>query len=132
MHSALTPKTAKHLFNDRILDLETMKEKNNSIRQSDAPFSQPIQSSRFLEINDDWFFFTREKDLLGPYRSKPIVEHAVKVYINKMQPEDKETRNNKAALSGVSKDKGSGDGSAVSGKEIKNNVVFFKHPNWNL
>ncbi len=126
------PDTAKHLINDRNLDLKTMKEKNNSIRQSDAPFLQPIQSSRFLEINDDWFFFTREKDLLGPYRSKPIVEHAVKVYINKMQPADKGTSNNNAAKSGLSKDKRSEDGSASSDKEIKNNVVFFKHPNWNL
>ncbi len=61
-----------------------MTKKTIRIRQTDAPFLQPIQSNRYLEINDDWFFFTREKDLLGPYRSHLIAEHAVMVYIDKI------------------------------------------------
>lgn len=97
-----------------------MSKPKQEIRRSDAAFLQPIQSSRYLEINDDWFFFTREKDLLGPYRSRPIAEHAVKVYINKVEPEDKSASNNSANTSEL------GD------RTIKDNVVYFKHPNWNL
>ena len=53
---------------------------NDNTRRDDAPFFKATQSSRFLEINSDWFFFTREKDLLGPYRTQLIAEHAVKIY----------------------------------------------------
>lgn len=99
-----------------------MTKNTQSIRKSDAAFIQPIQSSRYLEINDDWFFFTREKDLLGPYRSKTIAQHAVKVYINKIDPEEASAQNTKSAS--VS--------STERGEAMQDNVVYFKHPNWNL
>jgi len=97
-----------------------MTKKTIKIRQTDAPFLQPIQSNRYLEINDDWFFFTREKDLLGPYRSHLIAEHAVMVYIDKM------VRVNAATQS---------PGSAINTENSNNNksnILYFKHPNWNI
>ena len=98
----------------------SMTKKKIKIRQTDAPFLQPIQSNRYLEINNDWFFFTREKDLLGPYRSHLIAEHAVMVYIDKM-----------VRIS---------EGEASSGSPLNKNVqlnkssniLYFKHPNWNI
>jgi hypothetical protein len=96
-----------------------MTKKTIKIRQTDAPFLQPIQSNRYLEINDDWFFFTREKDLLGPYRSHLIAEHAVMVYIDKMV-----RINDNVKSPGAMVDK------ADTGKE--SNILYFKHPNWNI
>ena len=96
-----------------------MTKKTIKIRQTDAPFLQPIQSNRYLEINDDWFFFTREKDLLGPYRSHLIAEHAVMVYIDKMV-----LINDNVKSPGAMVDK------ADTSKE--SNILYFKHPNWNI
>ena len=95
-----------------------MSKKTIKIRQTDAPFLQPIQSNRYLEINNDWFFFTREKDLLGPYRSHLIAEHAVMVYIDKMVRISSQTT-----------------GLAVPKEAQANknsNILYFKHPNWNI
>ena len=97
-----------------------MTKKTIKIRQTDAPFIQPIQSNRYLEINNDWFFFTREKDLLGPYHSHLIAEHAVMVYIDKMLRIDKKTASTASTLS---KDDPTNKNS---------NVLYFKHPNWNI
>lgn len=97
-----------------------MTKKTIKIRQTDAPFIQPIQSNRYLEINNDWFFFTREKDLLGPYRSHLIAEHAVMVYIDKMLRIDKKTAT--TASVAVKDDQANKN----------SNVLYFKHPNWNI
>ena len=89
-----------------------------SVRKGDAAFIQPAQSSRYLEVNNDWFFFTREKDLLGPYRSRRIAEHAVKIYIKKMDSFENGI-DTKAVLRGVS-------------DTDDTNVLYFRHPNWNV
>lgn len=99
-----------------------MTKKTIKIRQTDAPFIQPIQSNRYLEINNDWFFFTREKDLLGPYRSHLIAEHAVMVYIDKMLRINKKTAPSTSASVAI-KDNQANKNS---------NVLYFKHPNWNI
>lgn len=108
---------------------------SNKIRKTDAPFAQPIQTSRYLEINDDWFFFTREKDLLGPYRTRVIAEHAVKVYIDKMEQQDGSAV--KVEKTETMENTDSESASAESGLnsknlESKNNVFFFKDPDWNF
>ena len=104
---------------------------SNKIRKTDAPFAQPIQTSRYLEINDDWFFFTREKDLLGPYRTRVIAEHAVKVYIDKMEHQEDSAVQAKKA-DNVTELKDTDSESAESGLDNKNNVFFFKDPDWNF
>jgi len=119
-----------------------MTKKTIRIRQTDAPFLQPIQSNRYLEINDDWFFFTREKDLLGPYRSHLIAEHAVMVYIDKMvrinnhkpSPDTESAERgvaNSEIKSGIKGGIKSGIKSDVK-QDKKSNVLYFKHPNWNI
>ena len=123
-----------------------MTKKTIRIRQTDAPFLQPIQSNRYLEINDDWFFFTREKDLLGPYRSHLIAEHAVMVYIDKMvrinnhKPSpDTESAERGMANSQIKSEIKSGIKGGIKNKikgdvkqDKKSNVLYFKHPNWNI
>lgn len=96
-----------------------MTKKTIKVRKTDAPFLQPIQSNRYLEINNDWFFFTREKDLLGPYRSQLIAEHAAMVYIDKMLRLNQEGITVTAGTKGADIDKNS-------------NILYFKHPNWNV
>ena len=103
-----------------------MTKKTIKIRQTDAPFLQPIQSNRYLEINDDWFFFTREKDLLGPYRSHLIAEHAVMVYINKMIRISHQKQSSHAHT-GMTNDEVKSDEQSK-----KSNILYFKHPNWNI
>ena len=105
-----------------------MTKKTIKIRQTDAPFLQPIQSNRYLEINDDWFFFTREKDLLGPYRSHLIAEHAVMVYIDKMVRINNQTHSPGADMPKAYA--ASHEKSDAATK--KSNILFFKHPNWNI
>lgn len=111
-----------------------MTKKTIRIRQTDAPFLQPIQSNRYLEINDDWFFFTREKDLLGPYRSHLIAEHAVMVYIDKMV----RINNHKPSPDTESAERGMANSGVKGGiksdmkQDKKSNVLYFKHPNWNI
>ena len=97
-----------------------MTKKTIKVRKTDAPFLQPIQSNRYLEINNDWFFFTREKNLLGPYRSYLIAEHAVMVYIDKMVRISESTQP-------------SGSPASEDVKANKNsNILYFKHPNWHI
>lgn len=115
-----------------------MTKKTIKIRQTDAPFLQPIQSNRYLEINDDWFFFTREKDLLGPYRSHLIAEHAVMVYIDKMVRISHHKQSPHAEIgmanSGIKSGIKGGMESDIKGddKNKKSNILYFKHPNWNI
>ena len=96
-----------------------MTKKTIKVRKTDAPFLQPIQSNRYLEINNDWFFFTREKDLLGPYRTHLIAEHAAMVYIDKMLRINQEGITVTAGTKGADINKNS-------------NILYFKHPNWNV
>ncbi|MDA8694215.1 DUF6316 family protein [Pseudomonadales bacterium] len=96
-----------------------MTKKTIKVRKTDAPFLQPVQSNRYLEINNDWFFFTHEKDLLGPYRSHLIAEHAAMVYIDKMLRINQEGITMTAKMKGADTDKNT-------------NILYFKHPNWNV
>ena len=50
-------------------------------RATDSPFTEPNQSSRFVELSGNWFFMTREYGLQGPYASKADAETAVQGYI---------------------------------------------------
>ncbi len=96
------------------------------LRKGDMPFTDPIQTSRYLEINDDWFFFTREKNLLGPYRSKRIIEHAVKLYIRQMKPQTDAANRTIEEINPIDTLR------EKSERKTRNNVLFFKHPDWNL
>lgn len=89
------------------------------LRKEDSEHVQPTQTSRFLKINTDWFFFTREKDLLGPYRSRDIAEHAVSIYVNKIDV---------SAKSGSPEDRVKTTGQ----RQESGNVLTFNHPNWNV
>ena len=114
---------------------------SDNIRKTDAPFTQPIQTSRYLEINDDWFFFPREKDLLGPYRSRRIAEHAVNVYIDKIERQAEasqaphaKTIDTRGALDSKTSSQRSAvrEQVAARGKDGANNVVYFKDPSWDI
>ena len=50
-------------------------------RKTDSPLNDPVQSSRFVEIDGNWFFLTREKELQGPYASKMGAETALDIYL---------------------------------------------------
>ena len=96
-----------------------MLKNDTRLRKEDSEHVQATQTSRFLKINTDWFFFTREKDLLGPYRSREIADHAVSIYVQKIAL---------SAQSNSSKDyvKKTGE------RQQNDNVLTFNHPNWNV
>lgn len=52
-----------------------------SIRKSDAPFNEPVQSSRFVDLDGKWYFLTRERDLQGPYATRAGAEVALEIYL---------------------------------------------------
>ena len=86
---------------------------------------QPNQSCRFIEITNEWFFFTREKELLGPYRSRRIVEHAAKLYGKKKRAES--NTHSITNLFGGNKEEPLPETS-----NLQENVLDFEHPNWDL
>ena len=52
-----------------------------SIRKTDSPFHDPAQSSRFVEMENNWFFLTREKTMQGPYATKESARVALDIYL---------------------------------------------------
>ncbi len=107
---------------------------NSKTRTGDAPFTQPCQTCRFIEITGEWFFFTREKELLGPYRSQRIVEHAAKLY-GKKKAFDANS-NSVLSLFGNKRESTRQSDNPSTKRPTKSakddNIVDFEHPNWDL
>ncbi|MBT8139393.1 MAG: hypothetical protein KJP25_06480 [Gammaproteobacteria bacterium] len=52
-----------------------------SIRKTDAPFNDPVQTSRFVDISGQWYFMTREHQLQGPFAVRAAAEMALQIYL---------------------------------------------------
>lgn len=53
----------------------------SSIRKSDSPFHDPVQTCRFVTIDGNWFFMTRENGVRGPYATRAGAETALDIYL---------------------------------------------------
>jgi hypothetical protein len=94
-------------------------------RRGDSVFAENEQSSRFIEITGEWFFFTREKELLGPYPSRVIVEHAAQIYGKKKRLQSNRHLDNDFDDKPVHKH-------YSHEEKLACKVLDFEHPEWDL
>ncbi len=55
-----------------------------TIRKTDSPFNDPVQSCRFVEMENKWFFMTREKTVQGPYATRNSAAVALEIYLSEL------------------------------------------------
>lgn len=85
-----------------------------NIRKTDSPFHDPVQSCRFVTVENNWFFLTREKNMQGPYSCRDSAEIALEIYLSELCLNELAS-GTEAKLP------------SYSAEELKNNVAFAKH-----
>ena len=87
-----------------------------NIRKTDSPFHDPVQSSRFVIVEEKWFFLTREKNMQGPYANRPSAQTALDIYLDELCISESANDNNKPT-----------ELPTYSAEELENNVAFAQH-----
>lgn len=75
-------------------------------------FQEPVNSSRFVQVENLWYFATRESGVLGPYQSYTGAVEALRIHLSNVD-------NGNCAIP---------QNSAIEVEELDaNNLVFWKH-----
>ncbi len=71
-----------------------MTENNKQTRRTDSAFYDPVQSSRFVEMEGKWFFLVRESGLKGPFSTQEHAENALEKFLVESAAEVSNTASN--------------------------------------
>lgn len=86
-----------------------------NIRKTDSPFHDPVQSYRFVSVEEKWFFMTREGSMHGPYATLSSAEVALEIYLSDLLLAESANDSSHQPLP------------SYSAEELSDNVTYAKH-----